>query len=43
MSRKTSILVNRATLVAISVSFTDSALVSSGGGGLPWESPLQQI
>ena len=43
MSRKTSILLNRATLVAISVSFTDSALVSSGGGGLPWESPLQQI
>ncbi|MUZ65402.1 conjugal transfer pilin TrbC [Agrobacterium vitis] len=43
MSRKISILLTGATLVAISVGFTDSALASSGGGGLPWESPLQQI
>lgn len=43
MSRKISILLNRATLVAISIGFTDAALASSGGGGLPWESPLQQI
>jgi type IV secretion system protein TrbC len=43
MSRKISILLNRATLVAISVGFSDSAFASSGGGGLPWESPLQQI
>ena len=43
MSRNISILLTGATLVAISVGFTDSALASSGGGGLPWESPLQQI
>lgn len=43
MSRKISILLTGATLVAISIGFTDPALASSGGGGLPWESPLQQI
>lgn len=43
MSRKTSILLTGATLVAISIVFTDSAFASSGGHGLPWESPLQQI
>jgi type IV secretory pathway VirB2 component (pilin) len=43
MSRKLSILLTGATLVAISIGFTDSALASSGGGGLPWETPLQQI
>jgi type IV secretory pathway VirB2 component (pilin) len=43
MSRKISILFTAATLVAISIGFTDSALASSAGGGLPWESPLQQI
>lgn len=43
MSRKISILLTGATLVAISVGFSDSAFASSGGGGLPWESPLQQI
>ena len=43
MSRNISILLTGATLVAISVGFTDSALASSGGGGVPWESPLQQI
>jgi type IV secretion system protein VirB2 len=43
MSRKISILLTGATLVAISIGFTDHAFASSGGGGLPWESPLQQI
>ncbi|MGV1768152.1 conjugal transfer pilin TrbC [Rhizobium rhizogenes] len=27
----------------LSVSLAEPALASSGGGGLPWESPLQQI
>ncbi|MVA63781.1 conjugal transfer pilin TrbC [Agrobacterium vitis] len=43
MSRKISILLTGATLVAISIGVSDSAFASSGGGGLPWESPLQQI
>ncbi|MBP2463923.1 type IV secretory pathway VirB2 component (pilin) [Rhizobium sp. PvP014] len=43
MSRNISILLTGATLVAISVGFSYSACASSGGGGLPWESPLQQI
>ncbi len=28
---------------AVSFSLSEPALASSGGGGLPWESPLQQI
>ncbi|MBO9101927.1 MULTISPECIES: conjugal transfer pilin TrbC [unclassified Rhizobium] len=43
MSRKLSILLTGATLAAFSVGVSDSAFASSGGGGLPWESPLQQI
>ena len=43
MTRKISILLTGATFVAISIGFADFALASSGGGGLPWESPLQQI
>ncbi|GAK72643.1 conjugal transfer protein TrbC [Agrobacterium rubi TR3 = NBRC 13261] len=43
MSRNISIPLNRATLVAVCVSLAEPALASSGGGGLPWESPLQQI
>ncbi|MGO6746643.1 conjugal transfer pilin TrbC [Rhizobium ruizarguesonis] len=43
MSRNISILLNRATLVAVCVSLAEPALASSGGGGLPWETPLQQI
>ncbi|MGO8253577.1 conjugal transfer pilin TrbC [Rhizobium ruizarguesonis] len=43
MSRNISILLNRATLVALCVSLAEPAFASSGGGGLPWESPLQQI
>ncbi|MGV1754732.1 conjugal transfer pilin TrbC [Agrobacterium sp. CG674] len=43
MSHKISILLSCAALVAIPIGFTDSAFAASGGGGLPWESPLQQI
>ncbi|MCW0001857.1 conjugal transfer pilin TrbC [Pararhizobium sp. YC-54] len=43
MSRKISILLTGATLVAVSVGLAESALASSGGGSLPWESPLEQI
>ncbi|RWO99781.1 TrbC/VirB2 family protein [Mesorhizobium sp.] len=43
MSRKIQITLAFAALAAFScVSLTDPALASSGGG-LPWESPLQQI
>ncbi|MCW8059409.1 conjugal transfer pilin TrbC [Agrobacterium tumefaciens] len=44
MLRKTE---NKIALVAFAVvacaSLADPAFASSGGGGLPWESPLQQI
>ncbi len=30
-------------IAGISISLSEPALASSGGGGLPWESPLQQI
>ncbi len=30
-------------LATIALSLAEPALASSGGGGLPWESPLQQI
>jgi type IV secretory pathway VirB2 component (pilin) len=43
MSRKIYIPLTGATLAAVSVGFTDFALASSGGGSLPWESPLEQI
>jgi type IV secretion system protein TrbC len=43
MSRKISILLTCAALAAVSIGLADPALASSGGGGLPWESPLQQI
>ena len=43
MSRKVSILLICAALVAVSAGLAGPALASSGGGGLPWESPLQQI
>ncbi|WP_312808134.1 conjugal transfer pilin TrbC [Agrobacterium cavarae] len=43
MSRRTNILLTCAALVAVSVGLAEPALASSGGGGLPWESPLQQI
>ncbi len=43
MSRKTAVLPTilfAATMILLS---TDAAMASSGGGGLPWEGPLQQI
>ena len=43
MSHRISILLTGATLVAISVGFNEFGFASSGGGGLPWESPLRQI
>lgn len=43
MSRKISNILTCVALVAVSVSFAEPAFASSGGGGLPWESPLQQI
>ena len=43
MSLKTNILLTCAALVAVSIGLAEPALASSGGGGLPWESPLQQI
>ena len=43
MSHKRKIPLACAALAAISISLADPALASSGGGGLPWESPLQQI
>ena len=43
MSRRTNILLTCAALVAVSVGLAEPSLASSGGGGLPWESPLQQI
>ncbi|NSY72499.1 conjugal transfer protein TrbC [Agrobacterium tumefaciens] len=44
MSRKTQITLALAALAAFSwISIANPAFASSGGGGLPWESPLQQI
>jgi type IV secretion system protein TrbC len=43
MSHKISIFVTGATLAAVSLGFADLAHASSGGGSLPWESPLEQI
>ncbi|RWC00257.1 MAG: conjugal transfer protein TrbC [Mesorhizobium sp.] len=37
------ILVTCGLLVLTSLALASPALASSGGGGLPWESPLQQI
>jgi type IV secretion system protein VirB2 len=43
MWRRSNILLTCAALVAVSIGLAEPALASSGGGGLPWESPLQQI
>lgn len=43
MSRKITTLLTCAALAAFSVGLAEPALASSGAGGLPWESPLQQI
>ncbi|KJF65401.1 conjugal transfer protein TrbC, partial [Rhizobium nepotum 39/7] len=42
MSRKTQITIALAAMAAFSwISVSNPAFASSGGGGLPWESPLQ--
>jgi len=43
MSRKTYPIAAALMFAAVSFSLSEPALASSGGGGLPWESPLQQI
>ncbi|MBB4117015.1 type IV secretion system protein VirB2 [Rhizobium sp. BK226] len=43
MSRKINITLTCAALAAVTISLTDPALASSGGGSLPWEAPLEQI
>ncbi len=43
MSRKTYSILAAILVAAVSFSLSEPALASSGGGGLPWESPLQQI
>ncbi len=43
MLRKTYPTLAPITVAAISFSLSEPVLASSGGGGLPWESPLQQI
>lgn len=43
MSRETYPIVAALMFAAVSFSLSEPALASSGGGGLPWESPLQQI
>ena len=43
MTRKTYLILALTIFATVSFSFSGPALASSGGGGLPWESPLQQI
>lgn len=43
MLHKTKITLACLGLAAISLALAEPALASSGGGRLPWESPLQQI
>ncbi len=43
MSRNTYPILALITFATVSMSLAEPALASSGGGGLPWESPLQQI
>ncbi len=43
MSRKTNPILAVIILTGLSLCLSEPALASSGGGGLPWESPLQQI
>ncbi|MGM4985808.1 MULTISPECIES: conjugal transfer pilin TrbC [Rhizobium] len=43
MSRKTYLILAAIMFAAVSFNLSEPALASSGGGGLPWESPLQQI
>jgi type IV secretion system protein VirB2 len=43
MSHKTYPILALVTVAAISFTISAPAFAGSGGGGLPWESPLQQI
>lgn len=43
MLRNRRSLVTSGLLVLVALALTSPVLASSGGGGLPWESPLQQI
>lgn len=43
MSRKTYSILAAIAFAVVCFSLSEPALASSGGGGLPWESPLQQI
>ncbi len=43
MSRKTYPILAALMFAAVSLSISEPAFAGSGGGGLPWESPLQQI
>ncbi|KDR86549.1 conjugal transfer protein TrbC [Agrobacterium sp. TS43] len=43
MSRKTYPIFAPITVAAITFTISAPAFAGSGGGGLPWESPLQQI
>lgn len=43
MPHETRINLTTLGLATIALSLAEPALASSGGGGLPWESPLQQI
>ncbi|CVI64275.1 conjugal transfer pilin TrbC (plasmid) [Agrobacterium leguminum] len=43
MLRKTHLALTVRALTFVTLGSTDGALASSGGGSLPWESPLQQI
>ena len=43
MPHETTIKLATLGLATIALALAEPALASSGGGGLPWESPLQQI
>ncbi|MCD2184823.1 conjugal transfer pilin TrbC [Rhizobium sp. GN54] len=43
MPHETRIKLATLSLATIALTLAEPALASSGGGGLPWESPLQQI
>ncbi len=43
MSHKTKFILASLTFATVVGELCEPALASSGGGGLPWESPLQQI
>lgn len=43
MSRKTHLIFTAIMFAAVFLTISEPAFAGSGGGGLPWESPLQQI